>query len=355
MSAPRVLIVEASMGAGHTEVAGELARRLDAAGAQSRVVDMLGITGAAGARLRRTYQLLLGHASWLYDASMRVWARFPPVMQALTALGAGPFDRALRGEAERFGPDVVLSTFNLASQSLGRLAHRGELRAPIVTFVIDAGAHPYWVSDDVSLHLAPLPATAARLARFGARRVGVSPPVLRAEFADPPTRAEARARLGLPLGSPVVLLNAGAWAAGGVESTVDAVRRVPGIVAVVLCGRNETYFSRMSARDGVRAVAWTPEMASYLAAADLVIDNAGGQTCWEALSCGTPVLLYRPLPGHGRLNAAALEEAGLARWLHDAEELAAALNGLAVGRAPQPVRFLGCDPVQHVLALAAGD
>ncbi|MGI8759823.1 MAG: MGDG synthase family glycosyltransferase [Jatrophihabitantaceae bacterium] len=354
MSAPRVLVVGAGMGAGHTEVARELARRLDLAGAQPRVVDLLELAGAAGARLQRTYRLLLAHAAWLYDASMRFWARCPRAMQALTAAGAKPFDEALRREIGRFEPDVVISTYNLASQSLGRLARRGQVRAPIVTFVIDPGAHPYWVSEFVELHLAAMPATAAQLARFGARRVGVSPPVLRPEFASPVARPVARARLALADAAGVVLLNAGSWAAGNLDSTLDVVERIDGVLPVVLCGRNEAVRARLATRIGTRAVGWTADVATYLAAADAVVDNAGGQTCWEALSCGVPVLVYHPLPGHGRLNAEALDRAGLARWVHSPAQLQAALAQLGPGRQPAPAHFAGSDAVEHVLALAAG-
>jgi UDP-N-acetylglucosamine:LPS N-acetylglucosamine transferase len=88
----------------------------------------------------------------------------------------------------------------------------------------------------------------------------------------------------------------------------------------------------------VHPVAWTPDAPTYLAAADVVVDNAGGLTCWEALASRTPVLLFRPLPGHGRFNAATLDAAGLARWVQRDDELVPAVAEAARrhGRLPDP-------------------
>src|SRR5579884_2786500 len=117
-----MLFVTADMGAGHREVTGELVRRCTERGAACRIVDLVRDTGRAGRRLRRSYQRLLASAPWLYDAAMRVWARWPAPLEAFTALNAGPFERMLRAAAARFVPDLVVSDYNLASQCLGRLA-----------------------------------------------------------------------------------------------------------------------------------------------------------------------------------------------------------------------------------------
>ena len=49
-------------------------------------------------------------------------------------------------------------------------------------------------------------------------------------------------------------------------------------------------------------------------------------TVLEAVAAGLPVVTYRFIPGHGLTNAAALDEAGVARWVRSQGELAAALD-----------------------------
>lgn len=346
--AARVLIVTADMGAGHREVAAELERRLRASGAYCETVDIVRAAGRPGRRLQRTYRAVLTYAPWLFDGAMRLWARTPAPMEAFTALNAGPFEQLLAASVDRVEPDVVVSTYNLASQCLGRLRRRGRIHVPVATFVIDPGAHPYWVSDEVSLHMAPTAEAAARLAEFGAATVAVTTPVLREEFRAPPAKSSARSELGLRPDEHVVLISAGSWAAGRIARTVEIVLRSSDCTPVVLCGHNTNIRRRFAATPGVVAVPWTQNVATYLAAADVVVDNAGGLTCWEALACERPVVLYEPLAGHGRFNAAALERCGLAPWARTADELVHWIR-----RPPlSPARPEGRDATALILAAA---
>jgi len=58
-----------------------------------------------------------------------------------------------------------------------------------------------------------------------------------------------------------------------------------------------------------------------MAAADVLVHNAGGLSLTEGLAAGLPVITYQPLPGHGRANAALLAKVGLAPWPQTPEEL----------------------------------
>jgi UDP-N-acetylglucosamine:LPS N-acetylglucosamine transferase len=94
-------------------------------------------------------------------------------------------------------------------------------------------------------------------------------------------------------------------------------------------------------------------MPAYLAAADVVVDNAGGQLCWEALAARKPVVLFDPLPGHGRLNAAALVEADLVTLARTPEQLQDAVRHpraappLPAEWSGPPVEELVLDLVRH--------
>jgi UDP-N-acetylglucosamine:LPS N-acetylglucosamine transferase len=114
----------------------------------------------------------------------------------------------------------------------------------------------------------------------------------------------------------VALVNGGSWGIGTTAGTAQALATAE-VVPVVLCGRSTRLAAQVERVAGARAVPWTDDVPGLLAAADVVVDNAGGTTCWEALAVGRPVVIHRPIRGHGRLNAAALADAGLARWTED--------------------------------------
>ena len=325
----RVLIVSASMGAGHLNATAELARRLRGRGHHVESADLLEITpGGKGRRLRTTYDVLLRRGPAVYDLAMRFWARWPRPLEALTGAFAGDYERALAAAVERVRPDVVVSTYNLSSQCLGRMKAAGRIDLPLVTYVTDPGAHPYWVHSDVDLHLAVTPDTAVALAAMGARHVSATGPLVRPEFLSPREREQARARFDLPDPATIALIAAGSEAYGHVEHTVRVLSAVPGVLPVVLCGRDERLRHRLERRRLSRPLGWVEDVPELMAAADVLIDNAGGLTCLEALASGLPVVVFRPLPGHGRFNAAYLDAAGLASWARTDAGLGSAVHRL---------------------------
>jgi UDP-N-acetylglucosamine:LPS N-acetylglucosamine transferase len=326
----RVLVVSAGMGAGHHAVADEAVRRLRARGHVAERVDVLDLgRPGQGQRVRGTYAFLLHRLPWVYDAAMRFWARWPRPLERLTAHGAAAVERDLLDLVDRWQPDVVVSVFNLASQALGRLRAAGRLRTPVVTYVIDPGAHPYWVHPSVDLHLAGLASTARGLEAWGASRTAVVRPLVADRFGTgAPPREEARRTLGVARDDVVALVSAGSWAVGDIERTADLLARTDGVVPLTLCGRDDALRERLAARGAGIPLGWTDDLPRLMAAADVLVDNAGGVTSWEAQAAGLPVILYRPLPGHGRFNARALESAGRAAYARSERNLIALISGL---------------------------
>jgi UDP-N-acetylglucosamine:LPS N-acetylglucosamine transferase len=208
---------------------------------------------------------------------------------------------------------------------LGRLRSEGRLAAPVATYVTDPGAHPYWVWPGVDLHLAPMPATASALEAMGAEVVKPVAPLVAETFLHPPERGAARDRWHLPADARVVLVNGGSWGVGNLARAAEGLAAGVDVV-LVLCGHAQRLRRRIDTIAGARPIPWTPDVAGLLAAADVVVDNAGGTTCWEALAAGKPIVVHRPIAGHGRINAAALADAGLATCTTRDDELVAAVN-----------------------------
>jgi UDP-N-acetylglucosamine:LPS N-acetylglucosamine transferase len=324
----QVLVVTASMGSGHDTAAAELTRRLRSRGHEVRVVDYLMLPRLRqGEVLRGFYRQLVTHAPAAYGLAMTQWQRHPRFFERLTAAGAGGYERPLAALLDRLRPAAVVSTYNLASQSLGRMRADGRLDAPLTCYVTDPGAHPYWVAAGADAHLAPLPQTAASLRDWGASGVStVAPLVAAAPRLD---KSAARRRWALRDEDTVALVNGGSWGVGGARSTAQLLAG-SNVVPLVLCGSSRRLARQVAAVAGARGVRWTDDVAGLLAGCDVVVDNAGGTTCWEALAAGRPVVVHRPIGGHGKLNAAALADAGLARWTRDDAELRRAVTQLDV-------------------------
>lgn len=339
----RVLIISASMGAGHDGAARTLADQLRAAGHVAEVMDFLQSGPLRiGSALRMGYEFELRHVPSAYDATYRLWYRVPWLCPAVAWIVTLVTRRRVLRWIDRFDPWVVVSTYPLSTLCLGRLRRTGRLSIPAVNFITDFGVHPLWVHRGVDLNLAihPLPADMAA-ERSGRRSVFTGPAVSdRFEPAGLPPREEARARFGLAPDQRAVLVVAGSWGVGNVAQTYSAIARDGKFLPVVVCGRDERlrrHVEEVAGRSSGPSLilGWTDDMPSLMVACDVLVENAGGLTSLEAMRVGLPVVSFDPIAGHGVENTTAMDRAGVARLAYDADSLSRILTELTT---PGPAR-----------------
>jgi UDP-N-acetylglucosamine:LPS N-acetylglucosamine transferase len=342
----RIAVVGASVGQGHDGAARELARRLTAAGVTATVYDYLdALPATARFVLRDLYAPMVQYLPAVFDGLFHGLER-PGLLRGLaqwTSALARP-----RMTRWAWGVDAVVSTYPLASQTLGDLRRSAAVTAPAITYLTDPAAHVLWCHPDVDLHLTVTRATARDAARYGVT-AEVAGPLCAPRFGHPERRRALRAELGLPVDAPVALLSTGSLGLGDVDGTVSAVLHHPQARVVVLCGRNTALRRRLSRLPRVTALGWRDDVADLMAASDLLVHNAGGLSLTEALVAGLPAVTYLPIPGHGRANAAVLERAGVAAWPRTPQELAATIDGLRSAPVTLPTWPAGADPAAAVL------
>jgi UDP-N-acetylglucosamine:LPS N-acetylglucosamine transferase len=337
-----VLVISASMGAGHDGAARELADRLESAGHHAEVRDFLDSGPLRlGAVLRSGYEFELKHVPSAYEATYRLWYGAPwlcPVVAWLVTVLARR--RVLRWIRES-GAVVVVSTYPLATLCLGRLRATGRLAVPTVNFITDFGVHPLWVHRGIDVNLAVHDGPAEMAARRTGRPALACGPIVADAF-EPralPSREVARQALGLGGAERAVLVVAGSWGVGGLQETWRALTTDRRFTPVVVCGRDEGLRQEVTAlaADAPGSsviIGWTDQMPALMAACDALVENAGGLTSLEALRAGLPVVSFQPIAGHGRENTARMAEAGVSRLARDASELIEALSVLtSAGRA----------------------
>ncbi|WP_051939752.1 glycosyltransferase [Phaeacidiphilus oryzae] len=382
------MIFSARVGAGHDAVAAELAARLGEAGVEVERCDFLDtLPGPVGRMVLNSYQRMLSSAPWSWTALYRAIDNGPAVrLQArlVTMLAGRAMRRRVAGTSKASGgtraagfsgaaaaagqvrrPTVAVATYPLAAQALGRMRAQGSLDVPAVTYLTDFSVHRVWVAEGVDRNLAVHQVPGAQAQEAGAAGVTVVAPVVDRRFTPgtPALRAAARVRWGLPQDARLALLVGGSWGAGEIERTVADIEATrTGTTCVVVCGRNEELRERLLA-SGLRHVhGWVEDMPSLMHAADVLVQNAGGISVLEAVNSGLPVITYRSIPGHGLTNSAALDEAGVARWVRSPDGLGEALEEAFLThesyRSPHQtgvrsvVTLPGADPVAAVLEAA---
>jgi UDP-N-acetylglucosamine:LPS N-acetylglucosamine transferase len=346
----RILIVSASMGAGHDGAARELKRRLEAEGHEARIVDFLDCCPfGIGWFIKWSYLLQLRFAPWSYDLTYRLWYKMPSSWGFIVRLDTFVAGRRRRRAITDADADAVVSTYPLSSLVLGNMRKKGWLRVPVVTFLTDFAVHPLWVHPHVDLHVATSPTAAKTAEERGGRDPRAPGPLVADRFRPAPVeeRRAARRALGLAPDARAVLVVAGSWGVGDVPGTVDAIARVGGYHPVVVCGRDEQLKVAMEARAVGTVIGWTDEMPQLMAACDAMVENAGGLTANEAFAIGLPVVTFLPIAGHGKDNADGMAALGVTRYARDEHELAEAL---ALATTPGPERDAQIDRARSLFA-----
>lgn len=329
------------MGEGHnaTGHALEEAARGAWPGVEVEWLETLRVMGPGlGPALRRLYTTNVEYTPWVYEffyRSIRERRWFAAVSKGAIGAWAG---HRMESRIAAWAPDAIISTYPMGTAGLAWLREHRALRAALGAWVSDFAPHPFWVYAGIDLtlvmHEVAVP-VAERL--VPGARIAVSAPPVRARFRPLP-RGGARGALGLPADAFVAVITGGSLGFGDVVSAAGMVLdAAPETVAIVVTGHN-VHARRQLLQEGdrggrLRALGWVDDMPELYAAADIVITNAGGATALEALACGRPVVMYRPIAAHGRANAALMAEAGLTQVHDRPEQLREAVRALC--RAPE--------------------
>jgi processive 1,2-diacylglycerol beta-glucosyltransferase len=334
---PRILILSAPYGAGHTRAADALARALGDEGARVEVLDHF-VRFLPPAFVRASLAMFWGvlrcaPGLWglAYEFSARIGPR-SPAMAGMDRIGAAGLLRHL----ERERPDAVVHLHPTPAGAMAWLRARGATAVPHAIVFTDFAAHPQWIHAGLERYFVPTEAVRAGVVAQGIApdRVVVSGLPVDSAFAVPPDRPALRAALALPAELPVVLVTGGMLGLlRGVAEACEALAVLDRpFVAIAVCGDHGRLAARLRRRyrrDGrFRVLGRVHDMARVMGAADLVVSKAGAMTCAEALALGRPLLLHRSLPGQERANEACLVAAGAALPARNGRELRRHLDAL---------------------------
>lgn len=239
----------------------------------------------------------------------------------------------------KYRPHCLVCTQAVPVGLLAAMKERGIINVPLVGIITDFGVHKYWISPQVDLYLVPSNEVRRRMMRLGVseERIRVTGIPVDLHFAGLPDRHVGRASLGVGEQRPVVLVMGGNYGLGPLEDAVNALRRIPlGLELVVVCGNNRSLLRRMhryfSTDRHVRVLGHTRSIHRLMGAADLLVSKPGGLTTSEALARGLPMVMIEPIPGQEERNAKFLLRHGAAVRADTLDELVEVVSHLFADR-----------------------
>jgi processive 1,2-diacylglycerol beta-glucosyltransferase len=341
---PRILILSASIGAGHDLPAEVMAAELreTTPGVGVKVLDTVKEAGPileAFVQGGSAFETDFGNT--MFDLQHRAFMQWGPGRRGMTRIVMRLARRRILGLAERERPDVIVSTWPGGTEILGRLRLTGELRVPVVSAITDLASLWWWAQEGVDLHLVTHPESTAEIHEIAGpdARIEVVRGLNDPAWVAPLEEDDARRALGLPVEPKLVVVSGGGWGVGDIEGGIDTALRRGDTMVVVLCAGNHALRDRLhrdyAGDDRVQAWGFTDRMPELFAAADALIHSTAGLTMLEAQMRGLPAISYGWGRGHIRLNNEAYARFGLAQVATSREELAIELDH-ALERRPSP-------------------
>ncbi|HKM53975.1 MAG TPA: glycosyltransferase [Isosphaeraceae bacterium] len=341
--APRILVLSASVGAGHMRAAQavELALRQVVPDATVKNIDVLTLTNPA---FRRVYGKLyldlvnkaphfLGYFYDMLDQPSRSGRnrgdRFRLMVEKLNLKS---FLRLLQEEAW----DLVINTHFLPAEIISSLRREGTFQAPQVTATTDFETHRLWVNQPCDRYFTATEEGARYLQHWGipAKDTFATGIPIHPVFATPKDRAACLKKQGLAGDRPIVLQMSGGFGVGPIEKLYRALLDVEKPLEVVaITGRNEEVKAQLESvkcppRHRAKVLGFTDQIDELMAVADLVVSKPGGLTTSETLARGAGMVIVNPTPGQEYRNNDFLLENGAAIKVNNIATLAYKVNAL---------------------------
>lgn len=326
--APRILVLSASVGAGHLRAAQavELALRQVVPEAVVQNVDVLDLTNAAFRRLYgKAYLDLVNRAphilGYFYDLLDRPSAsgrnRGDRLRQAVQNVNLKKFIQFLLDEPW----DLVINTHFLPAEIIASLRKKEKLAIPQATATTDFETHRLWVNEPCDRYFTATEEGGLYLRSWGVPAlVDVIPTgiPIHPVFGAAKDQGACRAKFGLSADRPVLLQLAGGFGVGPIEKLYRALLNVEvPSQFVVVTGRNEQVRQQLQTvpippRHQAQVMGFTDQIDELMSAANLVVSKPGGLTTSETLARGAGMVIVNPIPGQESRNSDFLLENGAA-------------------------------------------
>ncbi len=342
----KILILHASAGAGHKRAAQALGKGFaeQCPAAQIEIRDILDFTPpifkkAYGERYLDVVKKVPELWGYMYAQSDR--KALDPLRRKLRSFvnKANTIEFSLFYRS--FAPDIVVCTHFMPLEIISARIRRGKTGASLFCAVTDFAVHALWIVENVACYYVATEEARRQLTRHGQPAAGVALKGIPIDpvFARGASREDARQRLGIGDGRPVVLVLSGGF---GVGPAAELIRAVGGSGAdcrlLVVAGSNEEL--KASAEEAARSVpqpvtvyGFVNNIHELMDAADLIVSKPGGLTTSEVLAKGKPMLIIDPIPGQEQRNCEVLLEAGAAARLFDIEDAGDKISGLLKDKA----------------------
>jgi processive 1,2-diacylglycerol beta-glucosyltransferase len=313
----RVLILSASVGAGHVRAAEALERafRIVAPDATVKHIDVLNLTNVMFRRIYgKAYLDLVNHAphvlGYMYDwmdKPRRPKYPMDRLRVVMEKINLGKLLDLLRREHW----DIIVNTHFLPAELIAMLRKKRAIHTRQMTVTTDFDTHRLWVNQPCELYTTATEEGAAYLHSWGvpAEHTVVTGIPIDPVFATEKSRESCLAAHGLVGDRPIILQLAGGFGVGPVASLFSSILNIEMPVQVIaVSGRNAKVKKQLEGipiprRHKAAIFGFTDKIDELMNVADIVVSKPGGLTTSETLARGAAMAIVNPIPGQEIRNS----------------------------------------------------
>lgn len=347
----KVLILSASIGAGHTKAAEAIKEFLPC---EVEVVDfMTWEISPLNWLAKKIYLAALKFIPDLYDKLYK-FAGVKHMGSATRLLTAAlmyfPFVKLLK----KFRPNVIICThpFPESAAAIWKFLHaKSSKNFSLATVLTDYSLHEIWIFGEVDKYFVATEEMKNELAAHSRADQEIF-------VTGIPIGADFSVAKNLPHKEFTILIMGGGLGLGAIEETLQDLNTVETpLKIIVVAGQNEKLLTRLKnlqpkLNHSTKILGYVENICELMGAADLLITKPGALSISEAFAVGLPMLLHAPIPGPEFKNAEYAISNGAAINVGD-KKVSVAVNELL--KNPERISELKLNAAQLGKANAAAD
>ncbi len=224
-------------------------------------------------------------------------------------------------------PDILINTFPI--NAVPEFRRRTGKVIPTFNVITDYCLHRLWLHDDIDRYYVSTDQLKSKILSEGVfhSKVVVSGIPIRPAFSEVKDKRLLYRKYGLTTDKEIILILGGAQGVfSKMKEICETLLQNTNHQIAVVCGKNLTLrndlaplVSKYSER--FRPFGYVERIDELYRLASVMVTKPGGITLTEATAIGTPVILYKPVPGQERENALFFTHEGAAITVHNQDDL----------------------------------
>ncbi|MFY4776058.1 diglucosyl diacylglycerol synthase [Metabacillus sp. RGM 3146] len=326
-SNPKVLILTASYGNGHVQVANTMYEQCKKSGIDNVVICDL---------YSESHPVFSEITQYLYIKSFSIGKQFyrlfyygvdkmynKRMMNLYYKIGHKKLHEIILAEK----PDIIINTFPMIVVP----EYRRKTGTVIPTFNVltDFCLHKIWVHENIDKYYVATNHVKEKIIQLGIHpsSIKVTGIPIRPQFEKEADKDELYKKYELDPSKKTLLIMAGAHGVlKNVKELCQSFLSNKNLQIIVVCGKNQSLKETLAPLanaypDQLKALGYVEKVDELFRITSCMITKPGGITLSEASAIGVPVILYKPVPGQEKENAIFFEETGAAVVVNKYEDI----------------------------------